>query len=63
MKPRPSRSLKPKPEAKAEAPSDLAPRIVKRVHELYEEPGREDERAVQDWEKAQQVIRKDKPNK
>jgi H+-transporting ATPase len=53
----------PKPEAKAETPSDLTPGIVKRVHELYEELGREDVREVQDWEKAQREIRKDKPNK
>jgi H+-transporting ATPase len=30
----------------------LTPQIVKRVHELYEELGREDVREVEDWEKA-----------
>jgi H+-transporting ATPase len=53
----------PKLEAKAKTPSDLTPQIVKRVHELYEELGREDVRAVQDWEKAEREIRKDGPNK
>lgn len=32
--------------------------IVKRVHELYEELGREDVSAVQDWEKAPRENRK-----
>jgi len=41
---------KPKPEAKAETSSDLTPGIVRRVHELYEELGRENVRAVQDGE-------------
>jgi H+-transporting ATPase len=50
-------------EAKAKTPSDLTPQIVKRVHELYEELGREGVRAVQDWEKAEREIRKDGPNK
>ena len=45
----------PKPEA--QTPSDLTPSLVKRVHELYEELGREDVRAVQDWEEAQRGIR------
>ena len=49
----------PKPEAKAKTPSDLTPQLVKRVHELYEELGREDVRAVQDWEKAEGEVRKD----
>jgi hypothetical protein len=61
--PKPDAKAEPKPEAKAETPSDLTPGIVKRVHELYEELGREDVREVQDWEKAQREIRKDKPNK
>jgi hypothetical protein len=41
----------------------LAPQIVKRVHELYEELGREDGRAAQDWEKAEREGRKEKPDK
>ena len=55
----PVAKAEPKPEAKAETPSDLTPQLVKRVHELYEELGREDVRAVQDWEKAEGEIRKD----
>ena len=37
----------------------LTPQLVKRVHELYEELGREDVRAVEDWEKAERENRKD----
>jgi H+-transporting ATPase len=33
--------------------ADIAPRFVKRVHEFYEELGREDVQTVQDWEKAE----------
>jgi len=49
----------PKPEAKAETPSDLTPQIAKRAHELYEERVQ----GVQDWEKAEREIRKDAPSK
>ena len=48
-----------KPESKAEPPSDLTPQLVKRVHKLFEELGREDVRAVQDWEQAKHEILKD----
>ncbi len=54
-----------KPEAKSEAKpevkalSDLTPQITKRAYELYEERGREGGHAVQDWEKAEQQIKKD----
>ena len=53
IEPKPEARVEPEPEAKAKTPSDLTPQIVKRVHELYEELGREDVRAVQDWEKAE----------
>jgi hypothetical protein len=49
----------PKPKAEGEAPSNLTPQIVKRVHELYEELGRESIRAVEYLEKAKQQTRKD----
>jgi H+-transporting ATPase len=50
-------------EAKSKTPSDLTPELVKRVHKLYEELGREDVKAVQDWEKAERETRKDEPDK
>jgi H+-transporting ATPase len=42
-----------KPEAKDKTQSDVSPQLIKRVHELYEELGREDVQTVQDWEKAE----------
>jgi len=51
----------PNPEAKAGTPSNVPPQTVKRVHELYEELGREDVQAVQDQEKSEREIRKDEP--
>ena len=59
----PEAKAEPKPETKVKTPSDLTPQLVKRVHELYEELGRQDVQAVQDWEKAEREMRKDKPNK
>jgi hypothetical protein len=57
--PKPRKTTEPLTEAHAETPSDVPPQLVKRVHELYEELGRQDVRAVQDFEKAQGEIRKD----
>jgi len=57
---KPETKAEPTPEAKAKAPSELTPQIIQRVHELYEELGREEVRAVQEWEKAKGEMRKDK---
>ena len=43
--------VEPKTEAHTDTPSDVPPQLVKRVHELYEKLGREDVRAVEDWER------------
>ncbi|MGB9444060.1 MAG: plasma-membrane proton-efflux P-type ATPase [Candidatus Acidiferrum sp.] len=59
--PKPDAKAEPKPEAKP--PSDLTPQLVKRVHELYEELGRGNVRAVEELEKAKRKIRKDEPDK
>jgi H+-transporting ATPase len=56
---KPEAKPEPKPEAKDETPSDLTPQLVKRVHELYEQLGREEVRAVQDWEKTEKDTGKD----
>lgn len=48
-----------KPEVKVESPSDWTLQIVKRVHELYEELGRENVRAVENLEKVKRDTRKD----
>ena len=50
---------KDKTETQAKTGSDLKPQIDKRAYELYEEHGRKDGRAVQDWEKAEHEIRKE----
>jgi hypothetical protein len=61
--PKSDMTVEPPPTAKAETPSDVTPQLVKRVHELYQELGRQDVRAVEDWEKAQGEIRKEQPAK
>ena len=52
-----------KPETKTKAQPDATPQLVKRVHELYEELGREDVQAVQDWEKAHPELEKHESRK
>jgi H+-transporting ATPase len=52
-----------KPQAKADPPAYLNLQIVKRVHELYEELGREDVRAVVEWEKAEREALETEPHK
>ena len=49
--------------AVAKKPVDVTPQIAKRAYELYEQRGRQDGRAVQDWEQAEREIRKDEPHK
>jgi H+-transporting ATPase len=48
---KPEAKAEPKPEAKDKPQPDATPQLVKRVHELYEELGREDVQSVHDWEK------------
>jgi plasma-membrane proton-efflux P-type ATPase len=50
-------------DAVAKKPVDLTPQIAKRAYELYEQRGRQDGRAVQDWSQAEREIRKDAPHK
>ena len=40
-------------DVKSKTPSDLTPKLVERVHALYEELGRQEVLAVQEWERAQ----------
>jgi len=49
------------PKLEAQTPPEATPQLVKRVHELYEELGREEVQAVQDWEKKE--THKDESNK
>jgi H+-transporting ATPase len=59
----PDAKAEPKPGPESETPSAVTPQIVKRVHELYEELGREEVQAVQDWEKKKGQNRTDEPHK
>jgi hypothetical protein len=49
--------------AVAKKPVDVTPQIAKRAYELYEQQGRHDGHAVQDWDQAEQEIRKIEPRK
>lgn len=53
----------PKPEARSGAPSDPISQIAQRAYELYEQQGRQDGHAVQDWLQAEQDNRKAEPDK
>ena len=44
------------PHAKDKTPPDPTPQLVKRVHELYEQLGREEVQAVQEWEKSEPEV-------
>jgi hypothetical protein len=49
----------PKSEVKPKSPTDLTPKLVKKVHELYEQLGREEVRVVEELEAAQKAGQKD----
>jgi magnesium-transporting ATPase (P-type) len=51
------------PGAVSQKPVDVTPQIAKRVYELYEQRGRQDGRAVQDWGQAEREIREVAPHK
>jgi H+-transporting ATPase len=56
--PKPEAKVEPMAETKAKTPADLTAQLVKRVHKLYEDLGREEVRAVEDWEKTERESRK-----
>jgi H+-transporting ATPase len=51
--PAPEAKAEPKPEAKEKPQPDVSPQLVKRVHELYQQLGREDVQAVQESENSE----------
>ena len=51
------------PDAVAKKPIDVTLQIARRAYELYEQRGRQDGRAVQDWGQAEREIRKHEPHK
>ncbi len=61
--PEPEGNVTSEPEGKTQTPSDPTQQLVKRVHKLYEELGREDVQAVQDWEAAKRKLPKEEPQK
>ena len=56
---KPDAKAAPAPEAKSKTPSDLTPKLVERVHALYEELGRQDVLAVQELERAQKTSKEE----
>jgi H+-transporting ATPase len=53
----------PKPEAKGKPQPDVSPQLVKRVHEVYEQLGREDVQTVQNFEKAEPELKNNESKK
>jgi H+-transporting ATPase len=51
--PKSEAKVEPKSEARAKATSDLTPQLVKRVHQLYEDLGRQEVQAVEELERAE----------
>ena len=45
----------------AKAPTDLTPKLIERVHALYEELGRQDVLAVQELEQAEKTSKEGVP--
>ena len=48
-----------KPEPDAKPAAEVSPQLVKRVHEFYEQLGREDVRAVQELDQAKPEVAKE----
>jgi DUF2934 family protein len=51
--------LSPEPESMQKYSNELRERIAKKAYELYEQRGRQPERHVEDWLKAEELIRKE----
>ena len=47
----------------AKNPVDVTPQIAQRAYELYEQQGRREDHAVQDWLQAEREMRKDESPK
>ena len=50
------------PNAVTIRPVDVTPQIAKLAYELYEQRGRQDGRAIEDWGQAERKIREEKPH-
>ena len=53
------RTLSPEPESMQKYSDQVRERIAKKAYELYEQRGRQAERDVEDWLKAEELVRKD----
>jgi len=53
------RTLSPEPESMQKYSDEVRERIAKKAYELYEQRGREAERDVEDWLKAEELVRKE----
>jgi hypothetical protein len=52
------RKLSPEPESMQKYSDEVRERIAKKAYELYEQRGRQAERDVEDWLKAEELVRK-----
>ena len=53
------RGLSPEPESMQKYSDEVRERIAKKAYELYEQRGRQAERDVEDWLKAEKLVRRD----
>lgn len=53
------RSLSPEPESMQKYSDEVRERIAKKAYELYEQRGRQAERDVEDWLRAEELVRKE----
>lgn len=53
------RNLPPEPESMQKYSDEVRERIAKKAYELYEQRGRQSERDLEDWLKAEELVRKE----
>jgi len=53
------RNLSPEPESMQKYSDEVRERIAKKAYELYEQRGRQAERHLEDWLKAEELVRKE----
>jgi hypothetical protein len=56
------RNLSPEPESMQKYSDEVREQIAKKAYELYEQRGRQEERDVEDWLKAEELVRKEMNN-
>ena len=53
------RNLPPEPESMQKYSDEVRERIARKAYELYEQRGRQTERDLEDWLKAEELVRKE----